>query len=342
MANYSLRFGQTPVNIIERTITMNNIVGNLLIDYPISNAFIITGVRGCGKTVLLTNVSRKIHELNNWIVVDVNPEKEILSQIAASINESTLFKKLFVKVSFNFSFKGFGVSIQGLEPASDIKIVVEKMLEYLKKNNIKVLITIDEVSNTNIVRAFIHDFQSLIRQEFLLYLLMTGLNENVESLQNNKALTFLIRTPKYHLEPLNIDNICDNYMRNLNIDDITARELSELTKGYAFAFQVVGLLFDKYKNLEKIYDELDIYLSSYVYDKIWSSVPDGEKTILRCFTNNFEMTTSDILKTTNMNSKMFSVYRDRLIKRGILISNKIGYLSLTLPRFNVYVSKQLD
>ena len=80
----------------------------------------------------------------------------------------------------------------------------------------------------------------------------------------------------------------------------------------------------------------------YVYDKIWSSIPNGEKQILKCFINKETLATEDILNKLKINNKLFSVYRDRLIKRDILVSEKFGELSLTLPRFNNYIKKVLD
>jgi hypothetical protein len=40
-----------------------------------------------------------------------------------------------------------------------------------------------------------------------------------------------------------------------------------------------------------------------------------------------------------MKSGSMSVYRDRLIKRGIINTSKYGYLSLLLPRFAEIVKK---
>jgi len=169
---------------------------------------------------------------------------------------------------------------------------------------------------------------------------MTGLYENVNSLQNNKNLTFLYRAPKIELHPLNKESIIKEYSSIFsNEKHETIETLAELTKGYAFAYQVVGYLFSKYNKIEKIYDELDQYLSIYVYDKIWSALPKNEKELLRCFEKD-EMSTEELIKKVPFDIKSFSVYRDRLIKRGLIIGNEYGKASLSLPRFNVFVSNQ--
>lgn len=84
---------------------------------------------------------------------------------------------------------------------------------------------------------------------------MTGLYENIYNLQNDKVLTFLYRAPKLILEPLNYTAIRKQYMDIFSLDIDAAGELASLTKGYPFAFQVLGYLYwenrDK-KTLEQI------------------------------------------------------------------------------------------
>ena len=216
------------------------------------------------------------------------------------------------------------------------------MLDVLKKHNKKVLITIDEASNNAHMRSFAHDFQSLLRNDYPVFTLMTGLYENVNSLQNNKNLTFLYRAPKVELNPLDKELIKEEYssiFKNESFETIEA--LASLTKGYAFAYQVVGYLFFKYKDINKIYKELDQYLSIYVYDKIWSNLPKNERIFLKCFKNE-SITTKAILEEVPYNENSIYVYRDRLIKRGLIASASLGTISLTLPRFENFISKQVD
>ncbi|MBE6133763.1 MAG: ATP-binding protein [Erysipelotrichaceae bacterium] len=337
---FTVTFGQLPSSYINREHISENICRDFCLDFPLSHIYIISGVRGSGKTVLLTNVSKNIAEKKEWVVVDINPNREILEQIASGIYENTHVKHLFLSKSFSFSFHGFGFSIEGDTPVSNVKTILEKMLNVLKKHNKKLLITIDEASNNIHMRSFAHDFQSLLRSDYPVFTLMTGLYENVNSLQNNKNLTFLYRAPKIELHPLNKESIIKEYSSIFsNEKHETIETLAELTKGYAFAYQVVGYLFSKYNKIEKIYDELDQYLSIYVYDKIWSALPKNEKELLRCFEKD-EMSTEELIKKVPFDIKSFSVYRDRLIKRGLIIGNEYGKASLSLPRFNVFVSNQ--
>ena len=60
------------------------------------------------------------------------------------------------------------------------------MLDIIKSKNKKVMLCIDDVSNNQNVKIFIQQFQILHRKEYPIFLLITGLYENVRSLQNEK------------------------------------------------------------------------------------------------------------------------------------------------------------
>lgn len=100
---------------------------------------------------------------------------------------------------------------------------------------------------------------------------MTGLYENIYDLQNDRSLTFLYRAPKLLLEPLNYSSVRNHYQKIFDIDTKTAGKMTGLTKGYPFAFQVLGYLYlenRNCKNIEDILPEYDQYLEEYVYSKI--------------------------------------------------------------------------
>lgn len=338
---FTLTFGREPSSYVERHTHAKQICDDFSLDYPFSNIYVISGVRGSGKTVLLTKISADIAKKDEWIVIDANPNREILAQVAAGLYENASVKHLFLSPSFSISFSGFGFSIQGKEPVSNIKTVVEKMLEVVKKRGKKVLITIDEACNNAAMRSFSHDFQSLLRGGYPLFSLMTGLYENVDSLQRNKNLTFLYRAPKIELKPLDAQLVKEAYGKVfVTEEEETLGQLASITKGYAFAYQLVGYLYSKYGDIDKIYDELDTYLSIYAYDKTWESLPASEKKLILAF-DGCESSREALMRETGYSDKEYSVYRDRLIKRGLVDGDTLGRLSFVLPRFDVFLAKHV-
>ncbi|MCI7213529.1 MAG: KAP family NTPase [Bacillales bacterium] len=342
MANnpFSMTFGIEPANLINRIKETDKIISEFSGNQTSNYVYIITGLRGSGKTVLLSSIASKLSEDKNWIVVDPGPKDNILENVASEIYETTKAKKLFVKGEFSFSFHGLTFSLKGDEPVTTVNTLLKKMLGYLKDKNKKVLITIDEIDNSDQMKTFIQAYQSLLRLKYPLYLLMTGLYENVSKLQEDKSLTFLYRAPKIRLEPLYIGSIASAYETYLNSTKETSLELAKLTKGYAYAYQVLGyLMFGKgLRDLTpEVLSEFDQYLADYVYDKIYSELSKKEQEILHGFKEDRPMKIEELSLVTNIDSKIISVYRDRLIKRGILYSPTYGYLEITLPRFINYL-----
>ena len=133
----------------------------------------------------------------------------------------------------------------------------------------------DEVSNTQYMREFASSFQIMLRQDLPIFLIMAGLNENIRSLEDEKNLTFLYRTPTYDMEPLNITLIADNYKRILDISHDDAMNMAMTTRGYPFAYQALGKYVwddEHHEMTSAVMTRLDEALSHYVYDKIWSEL----------------------------------------------------------------------
>ena len=103
--------------------------------------------------------------------------------------------------------------------------MLELMLENIKKHNKRLLISVDEVMNCEFVKVFVSSFQIFLRQDYPIFLLMTGLFENIYDLQNDKALTFLYRAPKIMLEPLSFTAVRKHYMDCLLYTSDAADEL---------------------------------------------------------------------------------------------------------------------
>ena len=218
--------------------------------------------------------------------------------------------------------------------------MLELMLENIKKHNKRLLISVDEVTNCEFVKVFVSSFQIFLRQDYPIFLLMTGLFENIYDLQNDKALTFLYRAPKIMLEPLSFTAVRKHYMDIFELDQSEADKMAALTKGYPFAFQVLGYLYWENRDdhtIEDILPEYDQCLDEYVYSKIWSELSELDKKILLEISVSGEEKVKEIREKLDMNSGLFSVYRDRLKRKGVIDTSEYGKITLTLPRFEEFV-----
>lgn len=340
---FSKTFGREPSNYIERDIEKENIIDDFSSSCPTDFAYLICGPRGSGKTVLMSSISSYFKTFDDWIVVDPGPKENLLENIAARLYENAKLKTKFLKGEFSFSFQGISFSLKGEQPITTAFVLLSKMCEILKKKKKRILITIDEVDNSKEMKTFIEAYQTLIREQNDVVLLMTGLYENVSKLQDNPSLTFLYRAPKITLGALSLTKITANYETILAISHDEALECAKTTKGYAYAYQVLGFLLfnqEKRKIDKMLLASFDDILSEHVYQKIYSSLSDKEQIIIKSFNCNEPVKMSTLVERTNMNIKTISVYRDRLIKIGLVKSPKYGYLEFTLPRFNEFLNNQ--
>ena len=88
-SNFSLSFGLLPSSYINREYASKIIYDDFSLDFPLSHMYIISGVRGSGKTVLLASITKKMKDNSDWIIVDVNPNRDVLEQVAAGLYENS-------------------------------------------------------------------------------------------------------------------------------------------------------------------------------------------------------------------------------------------------------------
>ena len=335
---FDITFGKQPDKYIERPEINDEILTSLLSGKQ--SIYILTGTRGSGKTVTLTSIVNEIKEKDNWITIDLNPLEDLLEQLAATLYQKGKLKKLFINKEFSFSFKGISFTISGNNPVTNISNLIDLMLEYLKKKNIYVLLTIDEVTNNEYMRKFAHSFQSFMRDDYNVSLIMTGLYGNISNLENEKTLTFLYRAPKIYLSPLNLRAITYSYTNQLNMNEDDSLEAAKITKGYAFAYQLLGyILFknNKKKVDKSILQELDLYLDERSYSKIWSELTNKEKEIISTIADG-KTSNKEILENLNMKANSLSTYKISLSKKGIIDVSQRGIVSFALPRFKEFIN----
>lgn len=338
---FNISFGEEPTKLIERKDQLNEVIETFISDTPTTKTLILTGPRGCGKTVLLAQVKKHISSLDDWITIDLNPFTNMLEDLASKLYDKGKLKKLFLTKEFNFSFHGFSFTINGKNPITNVNTLLEVMFKYLKEKKIKVLILIDDIACNDNVKAFIYSYQSFLRDSFNVFLLMTGLFENISELENSNNLTFLLRTPKVFLNKLSSRAITYSYQEIFEINEDEAFNLAKRTNGYAYAYQLLGNLLFKYNTssiTNKILEEYDLSLEDNVYAKIWSNLSTKDKEL--CFAISNSNNISDILVNTKLNNSSLQVYKKRLQKQGIIDIETRGKITFILPRFKEFVDFQ--
>ena len=341
---FTISFGNIPSQQIARNWPMEEIVEDYTSGSPSSHVYMITGVRGSGKTVLMTQIANELKEKPDWYVIDLNPGRDMLQSLAGKLYTIREAQKIFEEAQLNLTMFGFGLTLKHSPQITDIEAAVGEMLRQLQKHGKRLLVTVDEAVNNEHVRIFAASFQSLLREGHSICLLMTGLYENINSLQNEKNLTFLYRAPKYSLRPLSLPAIRSAYSSVFEIEDEDAVEMTKLTRGYPFAFQVLGYLC--WKNGGKwdpsvLIPQYDQHLEEYSYEKIWMELSQTERKFLMEMAKQPEVSHQSLREGLSISPQMLYKYKKRLLRKGLLAEKSSGGLIFALPRFREFVRMQM-
>lgn len=336
---FTLMYGIPSLSIISRDEQINKVVTSFTFNEN-NYMYLITGIRGTGKTVLLRRLYDIFANDDNWITIDLNPQGQIITSLVNRLYDTSKSRKLLDgwKISINLPY--ITLSKESNEQINDSELIAEKIIEKIAKSGKKVLITIDEVNITEPFKQFVNFYQSMIGKGLPLYLLMTGLKENVNAIINDNSMTFLTRAPKIELEPLSLPNIALEYKRIFDIPDGMSIEMAKLTNGYAFAYQVLGYLF--YEKQEQIIDDeliqnYDAYLWKNGYNKFWSDLSKIEKKFMISMAYSSTGSKDEIINQKIISSSNYSQYRRRLLEKGLIESPSYNSLSFVLPRFKEFI-----
>ena len=300
----------------------------------------------------------------DWIVIELSSGNEnLIHELVSSLYAEPVFHKKIDELKIDFSIIGIGISLTSrrTEISSD-EVALKKILEIAASLQKKILVVIDEISNTKSLRTFCSAFNVCKGNGDPIYLVMDGLYRNTHALENVSNLTFLKRVPKLRVGKLDIGSVVESYRNHLNLDapdkEIFAKKLARLSKCYPYAYQLIGYyswlalmedsssIYDFQTFREKILREVRTDLNSYVYETIWGEMSDTERDIVSIISVYGLSKVADIRRKFEelyperaaMTPGNFSRYRDRLINTDVLENEGHGMLSLALPEFAGFVS----
>lgn len=340
---YTVSFGKIPVKYLSRRSIVDSITEALESDIPDEQAFKLTGIRGTGKTVTLKKIERYFSDKNDWIVIDLRSDTDMLEKLVAELYSSVKFVTDFVDANLNLSAFGIGINISKKSPVASIDYALETLLKELKKKKKRLLVAINEAHKSKGMIDFIQEFQILIRKELPIFLVAAGLYEDIESLENADGLTFFLRASKYEMTPLNMTYIRDDYIKTLNVSFDVAENMAFMTKGYAYAYQVLGKYMwdtESKKLTKEVLQMFDEVLFDKVYKKIWSELAPKDRWYLSFIVKKDNMEATELLEITKTTHSEWSVPRSRLKDKGIIDVSKRGTIALKLPRFKEFVEEQ--
>ena len=341
---FTLSFGRKPNEYIARTAEEENIY-EVFTEEPVTDQIhVLMGVRGSGKTVAMTSLCERITALPNWIVIKISPIDDILDALLKILVHNPTIHQLCIQAKLSVSVPGVNLSIGSIKPEQNTTDAIDKILQEADRRKLKILVAIDEVTDTPQMRAFVSAFQLFITNNRPIFFLATALFEEMDRLQNVHNLTFLYRAPRSVLTPLSIREIANTYQNIFGCTRESSREMAVLTMGYPLAFQILGYVVwanGKSAHLsEKILEEFDARIAESAYDKLWSELSDNDKKVMMAIAESESSEVKSIREKTGMDSNYFNQYRKRLQNRGLINVQQYGKIGFALPRFREYLQTQ--
>ncbi|MVX58523.1 AAA family ATPase [Streptococcus danieliae] len=339
MTPFTTIFGKSPRVFLNRNQEFENLLKNLDNPYSDAQSTIVTGVRGSGKTTFITKLEKELPE--HWIPITLINTPAIVSNLIAELS-NTVSREITVSNSIqvkNFSVLGLTIeNIQSQNTTNQQQLI--DLLTICQNANRKVVILIDEISTSTGIRELYSLFQLLIRKDLPISIISTGLPEDINEVITDKILTFLLRSNMIVLSPLTIDDIEKAYLEHLSLDHSAAGYAAKKTKGYAYAFQLLGqLMYEKecatIDDIEDVIPDFRYFLGKNAYRLIQQRLSDNDEIFLKAIQSKTKI--ADIIKQTKWDKNLVNTYKYRLIDKGLIFQPQRGYVDLVLPEFDSYL-----
>ena len=358
---YNPLFGRKPERFLGRDLIVHEILSSLEnVNSPWRTTLII-GVRGSGKTALLTDIDESVKG-NDVIVVPISPETEILDDILSQVYKkmpSTLLSNIAKKLKVSI---GGSLSVE-LNKNNDAPSFTESfryqltlMLDELRKKNYKVLFLVDETQkHSDGLRTFIATYQHIIREKYDVSLVMAGLPNVVSDILNDKVLTFLRRANQVILDNVDLMTVKydfkDVFLKRFEISEELIEQAAIETSGYPYLIQLIG--FYLWRNLEDGEEEDNAFKKALMQSKVsmfqnvhkllYGEMSPSDKEFVAAMTEDEKTSRfADIIRRTGRSKNYISTYRVRLIDYGYIKSVGHGELQFVLPYTREFILQELE
>ena len=354
---YNPSFGLRPERFLGRETIINEIESVMNNINSPWRTTLLTGVRGSGKTAILSDLQMRFKE-NNEVVVLVTPVEgfleDILGQVYRQLPKS-FASKLPKVTSVNTGLGAtFNVGNKKEEPyfTSTFRYQITSMLEEVAKKKIKLIILMDEVQkHSPEMRIFITTYQQLLMEGFEIILVMAGLPNAINDILNDKVLTFFRRSMQIKLDFVDYDLVRHDYQEvfTARYSDLSEQVIEDMvlaTKGYPYLIQLIG--YYMWESLESKSDEALAFKSTMikvlsalytnVHQLIYTELSNGDKKFVAAMAEDPEKTmVSDIEIRLNRNKGYVSRYRARLIILGVVKAVGHGELAFGIPYMREFI-----
>ena len=358
---FNPQFGKRPKQFIGRELIINDFLQSLDDPNDPNRTTIITGIRGSGKTAILSDIHAGLNA-KRYAVIDVTAHGGMLLEILDGFIRNGKGKNWLGKgykdiESFSIGAMGFsvGLSKKSEKATHSFRFLLTGVLDELKSKNITTIFLIDEVHNgAPEMREFAVTYQHLVREEYDVALMMAGLPSSVNDVLNDKILTFLRRAHRVELESIDVKAVEIAYEKAFDkagrsFQGNALKEAAAATDGYPYLIQLLGyflfsdgsLAIDS-KLVQQSLELSKIELFKNVHDMLFQGLSIKDHDFLFAMAED-EMASSfsSIKERMGVSPGYASKYRLRLMVAGMVKPVEHGKLAFAPPYLREYIRTRL-
>jgi hypothetical protein len=354
-------FGQRPEVFLGRDDLIREFTDSLNQKSSPWRNVILTGIRGAGKTAVISGIRELYKDNKGIITVSVTSMDGMLDEVLSIIYDQSPGDAMKgIKAITGIGILGNEISFSSSAPDPDFtanfRYQLTGLLTSLKKKKTKVIFLIDEVQNvTDDLRKFVATYQHIFSEKYDVALLMAGLPNAIDDVLNDKVLTFLRRANQVKLENIEISLVSFYYKKifsegNKILSAESAQRAAQLTEGFAYLVQLLGYNLWKYSDdevSEAVFElalaESKASLFQNVHRLIYHGLSAKDKSYLSAMVPDSQISTAkDIRERMKVDTNTVSTYRSRLIAAGIIRDAGRGLVSFTLPFMRDFLHEQND
>lgn len=318
---------------------------------------LITGPRGSGKTVMLTELGL-IAARRHWTVIDETASDGLAERLIARIApESSRIAGVNIKPSLMGASLGEVNIAPALRP-STLRDAMSARLRALGKGK-GLLITIDETQDASMedMTAIATAAQHMLRDNAEVAFVFAGLPSLVSDLLNAKVLTFLRRASIKELGDVPLDEVRDAFASTirgagLSITDEALDFAAQSTGGYPYMIQLVG--YNMWRTARRRADGLGRTIS---LDDVKAGVEQSKAKlgegvcapvvkqlseravdyVTAMAQDDGPSSTSEVAARMGESMDYANIYRQRLIEDHIITSPARGLVDFAIPFLREYL-----
>jgi len=318
---------------------------------------LITGVRGSGKTALLSDIRNSLNS-EDVVALYVVPNEALLDNVLVQLYRQlpksiTSAMPELSNISVNFGVNvGFERDKKAPYFTETFSYQIMELVDAYMKHGKHIVFLIDEAQkHTEDMRILISKYQDLVMREYSVSMVIAGLPSVVTDILNDDILTFLRRAKQVELE--NVETMIIEYefkkvflgSKAKLTEDIVSKA-AVATCGYPYLIQLVGYyLWDDMHDSGNI-DVLDdvlfkskVELFRNVHRLIFADLSNRDREFVFAMAEDDGSSPVSLIgERMKKNKNFISLYRERLISAGVIKPCGHGLLCFTYPYMREFLN----